>query len=173
MYWYIVCSALQYGWLLSQSKGDRPMNYPVEQGMTPRIGAQFFINPEDTPEDCRKHFALMRRYGIRLLLLKRQVVRAVFPFWGCNAASGWNLLCQFDRKLRILSFSLPVFKEQIVSFAQKHTEPLFQIRTDAEPCYIERCKAVRCLFWFSKTGQLKMLDAALQPHTVTFLPFNA
>lgn len=52
------------------------MNYPVEQGMTPRIGAQFFINPED----CRKHFALMRRYGIRLLLLKRQVVRAVFPF---------------------------------------------------------------------------------------------
>lgn len=56
------------------------MNYPVEQGMTPRIGAQFFINPEDTPEDFRKHFALMRRYGIRLLLLKRQVVRAVFPF---------------------------------------------------------------------------------------------
>lgn len=24
------------------------MNYPVEQGMTPRVGAQFFINPEDT-----------------------------------------------------------------------------------------------------------------------------
>ena len=45
------------------------MNYPVEQGMTPRIGAQFFINPEDTLEDCRKHFALMRRYGIRLVRL--------------------------------------------------------------------------------------------------------
>lgn len=45
------------------------MNYPVEQGMTPRVGAQFFINPEDTLEDCRKHFALMRCYGIRLVRL--------------------------------------------------------------------------------------------------------
>lgn len=27
---------------------------------------------------------------------------------------------------------LPVFKEQIVSFAQKHTEPVFQIHTDSE-----------------------------------------
>lgn len=41
----------------------------VEHGILPRIGAQFFINPDDTPLDTRKHFELMRQHGIRLVRL--------------------------------------------------------------------------------------------------------
>lgn len=41
----------------------------VENGMLPRIGAQFFVNPEDSPEDVKKHFSLMEDYGIRLVRL--------------------------------------------------------------------------------------------------------
>lgn len=44
-------------------------NTPVEKGFLPRIGAQFFCNPEDTQEDIEKHFSLMQQYGIRLMRL--------------------------------------------------------------------------------------------------------
>ena len=45
------------------------MNNPVEQNIVPRIGTQFFINTDDTIEDCRRHFALMHQNGIRLVRL--------------------------------------------------------------------------------------------------------
>lgn len=41
----------------------------VENDMVPRIGAQFFINPDDTIEDTQRHFELMQQHGIRLVRL--------------------------------------------------------------------------------------------------------
>ncbi|WMJ22419.1 beta-galactosidase [Paludicola sp. MB14-C6] len=45
------------------------MNREVEKGFLPRIGAQFFINADDTFEDTERHFALMKQYGIRMVRL--------------------------------------------------------------------------------------------------------
>lgn len=45
------------------------MNKPVENGLVPRIGAQFFINPDDTPGDVEKHFEIMQKHGIRIVRL--------------------------------------------------------------------------------------------------------
>ena len=36
---------------------------------TPRIGAQFFVNPQDSTEDIIKHFDLMQEHGITLVRL--------------------------------------------------------------------------------------------------------
>lgn len=45
------------------------MNTAIEKDTLPRMGAQFFINPDDTYEDTEKHFSLMKQYGIRLVRL--------------------------------------------------------------------------------------------------------
>lgn len=45
------------------------MSNAVEKDFLPRIGAQFFINPDDSFEDTQKHFQLMKQYGIRLVRL--------------------------------------------------------------------------------------------------------
>lgn len=45
------------------------MENAIEENFLPRIGAQFFINPDDTYEDTKKHFQLMNQYGIRMVRL--------------------------------------------------------------------------------------------------------
>lgn len=41
----------------------------VEEGVLPRIGAQFFTNVNETDEDVERHFAMMRDNGVKLVRL--------------------------------------------------------------------------------------------------------